>query len=318
MRTVNRERRASKAALLPSICLPNPDLGLFQTHTPAPFPEFPGQIRRILPRQFFQPRNLQCLERQSISNPHSLVLTQGNDLPHSLIKLRIYFRRPFFQSEELISLGGISLPQRVYSSLPEFPPKAKVHWCCDRRHGVPGSGSHANKHGNRHQHGACGHTPGRQAVALPVFGHRKLPMAAAAQQTEEVDQRITLQRKWREAKKTKDRHSAKFEFIEERHGINPLGSRANIPRFPKPAANQSCHQQRDQPGVVACRQLSQKTPPDLALLCSPPAVTDGFGQKKSKTPRQAETMLRENQQQHQHQSPNPPLNASVPLPYGER
>src|SRR6184192_894410 len=67
----------SKATLLPSICRPNPDLGLLQTHTPAPFPEFPGQIRGMLSRQFIQPRNLQCLERQSISNPHSLPLTQG-------------------------------------------------------------------------------------------------------------------------------------------------------------------------------------------------------------------------------------------------
>src|SRR5207245_8357582 len=112
--------------LLLTVCLPNPDLGLLQTHTPAPFPEFPGQLRIILPCQFIQPRNVQCLERQSISNPHSLALTQGNDSPHSLIKLRIYFRWPFVQSEELICLSGVSLPQRVYSCLPEFPHKALV------------------------------------------------------------------------------------------------------------------------------------------------------------------------------------------------
>ena len=44
-------------------------------------------------RHFFQWGH--SLERQSISNPHSLKLAQSNDSPHSLIKRRVYFRRPF-------------------------------------------------------------------------------------------------------------------------------------------------------------------------------------------------------------------------------
>ena len=62
---------------------------------------------------------------------------------------------------------------------------------------------------------------------------------AAAQEADEVDQRITFQRKRREAKKAKDGHFAQLQFIEERHGINPLRARGDIPGLPKPAANQS-------------------------------------------------------------------------------
>src|SRR5438046_1256233 len=95
-----RTKNCRTGELLDTSCLPDPDLRFLETHTPAPFPEFPRQVRRILLRQLIQARNLQCFERQSISDSHTLALAQGNDSPHSLIKRRVYFRRPLLQSEE--------------------------------------------------------------------------------------------------------------------------------------------------------------------------------------------------------------------------
>src|SRR5262249_31998230 len=100
-----------RSRLLFSSGLLYPVLGLLQPDVPSMYAQFSRQRRGILPRQLIQARNLERLQRQSIANPHSLALTQRDDPPDSLIKLRIYFRRPLFQSEELISFRGISLTQ---------------------------------------------------------------------------------------------------------------------------------------------------------------------------------------------------------------
>src|SRR5262249_26228717 len=132
IKNLGYERSATRAEdqrqpLLYSVCLPNPEHGLHQADTPALVVELPGQLRGILPCQFIQARNPERFERRGISNPHPFALSERHELPHSVIKRRIYFSRPLLQFKELISTGGVSLAQGVYSRFSEFLLKMVVY-----------------------------------------------------------------------------------------------------------------------------------------------------------------------------------------------
>src|SRR5687767_16006316 len=85
------------------------------------------------------------------------------------------------------------------------------------------------------------------------------PGGAAPQQTANEDvHREAFERERRKPEVAQDRHLEDLDVAEDRHRINPLRARPEIPEFPEPATDETSDKQVDEPIVAACAPIAKQ------------------------------------------------------------